>query len=253
MLIHLVFGMAADFGGKPWSWIHHAAVLSAARVNRPRQILFWHEHEPTGEWWDASRPYLTLRKISAPTEVFGRPLLHPAHQADVVRLEALIEHGGVYMDSDVWCLKPFADLEHCGWWMGRQGKDYGLCNATMGGEAGAAFAARWLDAYRSFRSEGRDRYWDEHSVRLPLELAREHPDEITIFGPDYFFSPLWGRLGEIFRAPMRNRRPPRRCLAESYSVHLWESRCWSWLRKLHPGSIKRGSEIAERLQEIGVL
>lgn len=248
MLLHYVFGMAPDFGGKPWSWIHYQSVRTAAVVNRPTKILFWYEHEPRGRWWDAARPYLTLRKIEAPREIHGRELVHPAHRADVVRLRALHEHGGVYLDSDVWCLKPFADLDAPGFWMGRQGDSYGLCNATMGGKRRAPFVKRWLASYATFRSTGRDKFWDEHSVRVPLQLANENPNELTIYPPGYFFAPLWGRLPRVFR---RRRGEP--LLDQSYSVHLWESICWGWLSRLNPNRIDPRSEIGERLAEIGCL
>lgn len=242
--------MARDFGGKPWSWFHHMAVVLAAKVNDPPDILFWHEHEPTGQWWRKSRKYLTLRKIKAPAEIHGRPLVHPAHKADVVRLLALLECGGVYIDSDVWCLRPFSELAHAGFWMGRQGPRYGLCNATMGGQAGSAFVRAWLETYATFRSTGRDRFWDEHSVRVPLRLSRHHKDGLTIYPPNYFFAPLWGRLGEIFRPGLR---PSQRHLSASYSVHLWESVAWDYLRHLKPGSIHPESEIGRRLEELRVL
>lgn len=244
-----MFGLTEDFGGKPWSWVHHMAVVLAAAVNDPPAILFWHEHEPNGQWWEASRPYLTLRRIAAPREIFGRPLVHAAHRADVVRLLALIECGGVYIDSDVWCLKPFAGLRHAGFWMGRQGGHYGLCNATMGGEAGSAFAKAWFESYRSFRSKGRDRYWDEHSVRLPLRLARGYRESVTVFPKDHFFHPLWGQLHKVFTPD----RHGKQYLANSYSVHLWESVCWHWLADLDADAIDRTSEIGQRLDALGVL
>lgn len=253
MKLHYVFGMARDFGGKPWSYFHHLSVATAVAVNKPSEVVFWHEHEPRGRWWDATRPLVTLRKIQAPTHVFDRPLLHPAHQADVVRLQAVIDEGGVYLDSDVWCLRPFAELKAKSFWMGRQGRAYGLCNATMGGRAGAAFAKRWLAEYATFRSRGQDQYWDEHSVRLPLRLAGELPRQITIFPESYFFSPLWGRIRDVFLPPVPRSRPRPAWLAESYSVHLWESKAWPFLRRLTPENIKRESEIGRRLVELGVL
>lgn len=248
MILHYVFGMAKDFGGKPWSWIHHMSVVTAAASNRPETIYFWYEHEPTGEWWEASRHYLTLRKITAPREIHGRPLLHPAHQADVVRLQVLLEHGGAYLDSDVWCLEPFASVVSGPFWMGRQSTNYGLCNATMGGEPGAAFAREWLQRYSTFRSKGWDRHWDEHSVRVPLKLADEMPGEITILPHDTFFMPLWDDLPRIF-----NSAEPREYLLNSVSVHLWESRNWEFLSTLTPDTFDRESEIGRQLVGLGIL
>jgi len=129
--------------------------------------------------------------------------------------------------------------------MGRQGRRYGLCNATMGGDPGSPFAAAWLETYRTFRSQGRDQHWDEHSVRIPLELAGQHP--VTVFGDRHFFYPLWSQIRRAFR-PSNHK-----LLDKSYSVHLWESLCWQWLQDLSPETIDRRSEIARRLQEIGVI
>lgn len=239
--------MAADFGGKPWSWIHHMSVVLAATVNKPKAIYVWYEHEPSGKWWDASLQYVTLRKIQAPREIHGRPLLHPAHQADVVRLQVLLEHGGAYLDSDVWCLRPFAEVAAGPWWMGRQSENYGLCNATMGGDAGASFARAWLASYTTFRSTGWADHWDEHSVQVPLRLAERMPNDITILPPDAFFHPLWDDLPRVFRSG------ERRFLDRSVSVHLWESATWPLVSTLTPETIDRHSEIGQRLAALGVL
>lgn len=253
MKLHYVFGMARDFGGKPWSYVHYLSVATAVAVNKPDEVVFWHDHEPHGRWWDATKPLVTLRQIKAPDTIFDRPLVHPAHKADVVRLQALIDEGGVYLDADVWCLKPFSELPSRAFWMGRQGRNYGLCNATMGGKPGSAFAKRWLGEYATFRSRGRDQYWDEHSVRLPLRLADENPRQITIHPESYFFAPLWGRITDIFSVPAQKRRPIPAWLDGSYSVHLWESKSWTMLRRLTPENLKRDSEVGRRLDALGVL
>lgn len=247
MDLHYVFGLVPDFGGKPWCYAHYIAIRSAVVVNAPTHVHFWYEHEPTGEWWEKTRPYLTLHKIKAPNSIFDRPLKHPAHKADVIRLQKLHEYGGVYLDIDVWCLKPFADITHCGFWMGKQGTiNYGLCNATMGGAAKSPFVARWLEQYRTFRSRGRDEFWDEHSVRLPLKLAARYKKEITILPHDALFWPDWNYIHKVFQANDN-------WLANAYSVHLWETYSYEWLSKLTPETINRDSEIAQRLAAINVL
>ena len=82
-LLHLIFGLAADFGGKPFGLIHHLVVMAAVHALRPAggRAVFYHAHEPTGPWWEASRPLLELRKVQSPLTIFGRPLRRFAHQA----------------------------------------------------------------------------------------------------------------------------------------------------------------------------
>lgn len=247
MLLHYVFGMAADFGGKPWSWVHHISVRSAIAANPGAEVMVWLDHEPAGEWWEATKPLVTVKRVKTPTNIFGNPLCHPAHAADVVRIIALLEYGGVYLDADVWCLKPFAKIEHPGWWMARQGRSYGLCNATMGGAIGSEFGLRWLESYRGFRSQGRDHWWDEHSVRVPLTLAKEHPSEVAILDERACFYPLWTSVRNVFS------KAARTWLDRSYSVHLWETKTWEWLGKLTPETIDRRSEIARHLERLGIL
>lgn len=245
-VFHFVFGMSPDFGGRPWSYVHYLAVRSAAVVNRPEAIQLWVDYEPQGEWWERTRalPQVQVRRLVAPQQVFGRLLLHPAHRADVARLDILYRHGGYYCDCDCICLKPFASLPGApAFWMGRQA-GRGLCNATMGARAGAPFLARWKESYRTFRSMGpMDPYWDEHSVRVPGRLAAAHPAEICIYPDTYFFHPLWDRTERVCTANDG-------LLAASYSVHLWESQTWPWISTLAPDTLDRRSELGRFITDV---
>ena len=85
-VLHYTFGMAADFGGQPWSLVHHVCLKSAIARIRPEQVYFYYEYEPTGPWWALTHDLVTLVQITAPREIFGTPLAHVAHRSDVVRL-----------------------------------------------------------------------------------------------------------------------------------------------------------------------
>jgi len=122
---------------------------------------------------------VTLVQLTAPREIFGAPLAHVAHRSDVVRLQKLIEHGGIYLDADVLVQRDFDDLLNESVVLGREG-EFGLANAVILAEPNATFLVRWLDAYRSFRSKGKDEFWSEHSVLLPAKLAQAYPHEVTI-------------------------------------------------------------------------
>ena len=232
-VLHYTFGMAADFGGKPWSLVHHVCLKSAIAHIRPERVFFYYEHEPTGPWWALSRDLVTLVQITAPREIFGNRLAHVAHRSDVVRLQKLIEHGGIYLDADVLVQRDFDDLLEKSVVLGREA-GFGMANAVILAEPQAPFLIRWLDAYRSFRSKGRDEFWNEHSVALPAKLAREYPQEITVLSEKAFFWPLWhdDHIDWIFRS----NRPI--ALDETYANHLWEANAWSILEDLTPGQVR---------------
>ena len=236
-ILHYTFGMAPDFGGKPWSLVHHVCVASAVARIKPEKVFFYCEFEPHGPWWELTRGLVTLVKIQAPREIFGRPLVHYAHRSDVVRLQKLIEHGGIYLDADVLVQRSFDTLLDHSTVLGREGvgAKYGMANAVMLAEPNAPFLRRWLASYQSFRSKGKDQYWGEHSVALPARLAAEHADEITVLSEKAFFWPLWTEedLDWIFRS---NRPIP---LEECYANHLWEAQAWPHLEDLTPGVVRQ--------------
>jgi SAM-dependent methyltransferase len=235
-ILHYTFGMARDFGGKPWSLVHHVCLKSAIERIRPDKVYFHCQFEPSGPWWQLSRDFVTVAKIEAPREIFGRRLRHVAHQSDVVRLQKLIEFGGIYLDADVFVHRSFDDLLENSTVLGQEGEngEYGMANAVILAEPNAPFLRRWLAEYKSFRSSGRDEYWNEHSVRLPVRLAQEHPGEITILPPNAFFWPLWTEehLEWIF---LSNKAIS---MAGVYANHLWESNAWKFLEDLTPGQVR---------------
>jgi hypothetical protein len=117
---------------------------------------------------------------------------HYAHLADILRLKVLYGEGGIYLDSDVFALKSFADLRRAPLdvVLGHEGGDRnGLCNAIILARPEAAFIKRWLDSYSTFR-EGE---WNDHSVLLPKQWSIENPSEVCTLSPHAFFWPTWTR------------------------------------------------------------
>jgi hypothetical protein len=231
-ILHYTFGMKSDFGGKPWSLVHHVCLKSAVERIAPRETFFYFEYEPTGPWWELSRELVTPVRVKAPREIFGRPLDHVAHRSDVLRLQKLIEHGGIYLDADVLVQRSFDDLLDHQMVLGQEGENaqYGLANAVILAEPQSPFLCRWLEEYRSFRGE----LWNAHSVQLPQKLARAHPSEITVLPPTAFFWPLWTEehLDWIFASS----RPI--AIDRTYANHLWENKAWKYLEDLTPQRVR---------------
>lgn len=227
---HFCWGFAADFGRKPFSLVHYLAVKSAVEVNRPEAVHLYYKHEPQGPWWERAKPLVDLVPIEPPTEIHGMPVHHHAHQTDLVRLQVLHRHGGIYLDLDVLCLRPFTPLREHSVVLGQEGENgfYGLCNAVVLAEPGAFLIERWLEGFdpsrslwQGFRSRGADRYWGEMAVRYPAMLADRYPDHVHVMGPRAFFWPTWNDsdLRLLFRRDGT-------AFDQAFCLHLWEQRSW---------------------------
>jgi hypothetical protein len=216
--------------------MNHVCVMSALERIRPKKAFFYYEHEPSGPWWQQTRPYVELVRITAPREVFGNPVLHPAHRADVLRLRVLIEQGGIYLDTDVMVHRDFDDLLDNEVVLGREdAQGPKLCNAVILARAGAPFLERWYAEYRSFRGTSGAEYWAEHSVLLPFRLMQQYPDEITVLPHDAFHWP--GPTNEEL-ALMFGPWPGRE-VRSRYANHLWAQLSLRYTWDLTPGQVRR--------------
>jgi len=199
-IIHFVFGLKEQ--KEEFELYRYIAIKSAYEVNKPDKMYFHYHYEPFGYYWDKIKPLLTLNKVELPNEIYGNQIYHYAHKADIIRLHKLIEYGGIYLDIDTICLKSFNDLLYYDFVMGEQTNMdntniYGLCNAVILSKPNSNFGLKWLESYKDFKSKGRDEFWDEHSVLIPLELSKTNVKDIKIMSHNTFFYPLWYHIKDI--------------------------------------------------------
>jgi hypothetical protein len=155
-----------------------------------------------------------------------------AHQADFVRLDVLIEHGGIYADIDTLFLRPFPDrLRAHPFVIGREGpvRDErtgevrpSLCNALMAAEPGSRFAHAW----RKEMAAALDGTWSSHSGFLAETLARRLPGEVHV-EPTVTFFPFHFTPEGIEALLARRADVPRAAM----SVHLWAHLWWESRRR----------------------
>ena len=70
-----------------------------------------------------------------------------AFAADYIRLYALYNYGGIYLDSDVEVLKSFDDLLDLPYFIGKENTPSGIEAATIGCEKGFSLMAKMLQRY----------------------------------------------------------------------------------------------------------
>jgi hypothetical protein len=239
-IIHFVFGLKEQT--EEFELYRYIAIKSAYDVNKPDKIYFHYHYEPYGYYWEKIKPLLILNKVELPKEIYGNEIYHYAHKADIIRLQKLIEYGGIYLDIDTICLRSFKDLLSYDFVMGEQNnKDnseiYGLCNAVILSKPNSKFGLKWLESYRNFKSKGRDKFWDEHSVLMPLELSKTNIKDIKILSHNSFFYPLWYNIEEILFNENYNIDQYKHIISNNYCIHLWDTYTHNILKKLTENDI----------------
>ena len=235
-ILHFIYGFKEQM--EEFELYRYIALKSAFEVNKPDKIYFYYYYEPFGYWWNKAKEFLTLEKVELPNEIYGNKLYHYAHKADIVRLKKLIERGGIYLDIDTICLKSFKDLLKYDFIMGEQSNCdnttvYGLCNAIILSKPNSLFANKWLDSYKTFRSKGRDQYWDEHSVLKPLELSKIYKEDIIILNSNIFFYPLWYSIDKILFSENIDIEEYKKIIENNYCIHLWDTYSNKYLKTLN--------------------
>lgn len=213
-IIHMVFGLNNDFGNKPFHLIHNIAIKSANDVIKPDKIFLYCKYEPeNNKYWDDIKNIVEIVKVEPANEIFGNKVEHCAHKTCILRLQNLIEVGGIYLDCDTICINSFDNLLNNKFVMGKQ-DEQGLCNAIMLSEKNSEFGKIWYDNYRTFNKND----WDHHAVILPGILSKHHPDLITVLSTEKFFQPNHANWKSIFNEFVDK--------SNDYAMHLWESMGW---------------------------
>jgi glycosyltransferase involved in cell wall biosynthesis/SAM-dependent methyltransferase len=238
-IFHFITGMEPNFGGRPFSFVHSMAIRSALQVNKGFRARVYYHYEPSGKYWDAIKDDVELIRVEPPTEVFGNPVQLYAHKADVLRLQILLEHGGIYLDLDTICQRSFEPLLDGRVVMGREEqlaadgttKVVGLCNATIIAPPNAEFLRLWYETYREFKGGKAGDAWNKFSVQIPMALASAHPSLLHIEPASSFFWPSWDRESIASMFVMDCEFP------EAYSFHLWEGESWKFTKDVSSDSV----------------
>lgn len=143
------------------------------------------------------------------------PLVHESEYAlaasassksNIVRLEKVFEHGGVYCDTDVVALKPFDDLlshkAFCAW----EEVNVRVGSAVFGAMPRSPWLQLQLDLLHSFAA--RPAPWGPH---LMTEACWQLPSYVSTFPPVTFYPYLWYQRHKVD--------------SRSYAEHQWKG---SW-------------------------
>ena len=248
---HFTFGLRPQ--KEPFHLAYYLCLASCLNINRPDAIFFHHYHEPYGRYWDMIRERLILSRVE-PVELvekfryadkFIEKHLTYAHHADFIRLEKLLETGGVYADIDTLFVTPYpAGLFAKPFVLGREDPirctktgemKQSLCNALIFSRPRSAFCRLWFEKM----AEAFDGTWSNHSTLLPQQLSEQHPEWLHVEPKQSFYSYMW-TPGDLRRLFEECEAAP----AGAYSIHLWAHLWWARNRRdfsnFHAGKISEG-------------
>jgi len=209
---HFIFGLRPQT--EAFHLVYYLCLESCLRINKPGRVTLYYHFEPYGKYWDLIASRIELVQVPLCEEVaathydcdlIGNKLRY-AHHADFIRLDKLIEYGGVYADIDTLFVRPLPDhlFEHA-FVLGREDRirnpasgewSDSLCNALMLSEPGSVFARRW----RERMPMELDGSWSNHSCQLAARLADGIPEAVTIEPPEVFY-PFYVDSGGHPRTP----------------------------------------------------
>ncbi|KAK3950497.1 hypothetical protein QBC32DRAFT_346354 [Pseudoneurospora amorphoporcata] len=185
-----------------------------------------------------------------------------AHMSDTLRLQILLEEGGVYLDIDVFAFRSFSPLlsrpaaDSRDTILGYEGGNrWGLCNAVIAARPNATFVRQWLEAYEDVDLE--KEAWNYRSVLLPKKLAERKEEgnrgqDVCALPPDAFFWPTWTwRHVEWMHTLLRTKEEKEYWEAQitrnegglfenQLAYHAWGQMAWDrHLKWLTPGVIRK--------------
>lgn len=166
----------------------------------------WRNHHPGWEmklWTEQNLPEMIHSELFAKCTNFGQ-------KSDILRYELLHRYGGIYVDTDFECLRPFDDIlagVEC--FVGEEDPER-LNNAILGCIPGHAFVGELLRKLPDSMDEHAGKWpVDQTGPRFVTDIARGRAD-LTIF-PARFLYPYSHR--ERFRKGG--------VFPDAYAVHHW--------------------------------
>jgi hypothetical protein len=245
-IFHFIFLLKKDLSGIPFSLMHYLAIKSAIVINDPEKVYLHYDHKPYSIYWDRLvgefPKVICLHKIDNIPEQFNGFPLGVTQQCDYLRLQVLIKYGGIYMDTDTICVKPFTPLLENKCVLGLEGTPdqiFGLCSGVTLAVPQSCFLHCWINGFDKNTSltDGWNGEYNYMGVQYPKMLSDLMPDLVTVVPYDFFHYPLWAEPEEfelMFKDELYDN-------PNAFSYHLWASSRWVYISKLTEDDLIKGN------------
>lgn len=148
-------------------------------------------HVEYGRTWERLHPEWEVRlwtDADAPIPACADRARSISEVSDLVRYEILRQHGGVYVDTDIECLRPIDELLDGVTAFSAYEVPGRLCPALMGAIPGHPAFERLCELVEITVGHG---HYPENTATVLSTFGLEPRGDVTLFGPDRFYPQLW--------------------------------------------------------------
>lgn len=235
-------------------FIHLLSILSAYECQKPDIIYVYVDEEPKNSlYWNIAKEYVTVEKVNVPKIFRGKEIHHPQYWADIIRMEKLIERGGIYLDIDNLWLKKMDDLMNNKSVLGAhpENKDINsyvsISNSVILSIKDNQFLKEW---YNKIHESIYVKAWAWHAVCLPLEILRDKAElqdmvNLVRWGTD--FTPISFESYPFILNEKANNSIHK--FDNSYCLAFYQSIHKDILNNIHPSYILKNNNIFTKLFE----
>ncbi|XP_032799730.2 uncharacterized protein LOC116936631 [Daphnia magna] len=168
---------------KSWSFVEYIC-LRSAYVNQRPDFIFIHTNIFDGfkgkYWkWIQEEPDLKLRLIvvpvQLPSEIFGQklnPVWRIHHGSDLIRIQALMKYGGIFLDNDVYVVRNLDKYRKFEMTLGWP-RNESLGTMVLLANKNARFLPLWLDNYRDYKA---DQWYYNAGDNPTASVLMKHPE-----------------------------------------------------------------------------
>ncbi|CAG9982264.1 unnamed protein product [Clonostachys byssicola] len=202
-IVHYVYLVPRPSDDLQFQFSHFLSIFSACYYWKPDKIYLHTNADSaslaramsgsSGKWSALvlTLPVLIVNEVRVPTHAEnGKEIQSIEHKSDFVRVQAVYDYGGIYIDMDVFPLRDIKDLRQCGYGAvaGRQHAGE-LNSGTFMSIKGGRVMKRWMERMTRVY----DGQWTTHS-NIALTHVGERTEEgcdIQILHQDAFAPGSW--------------------------------------------------------------
>ena len=222
-IAHFVF----FYSKRDFLFVQFIAIASARIVNNCDVIIHYYSM-PEGKFTDILKNDSRIIWKHVPILSYKageKTLLSIEHVVDFYKINILYEMGGICLDLDTVCVKPWCHLLDNKFVSGIEyvdGITYGLCCAVFMTEVHGEFIKKWKERYEEIYHP---LFWGACSVYLPGLIAKEYMMSenytelnpmCTLLNTDFFLIPHWKECEKIWIDEYNIPDTP-------ITLHLWHT------------------------------